>query len=436
MQAGDDSWQGNLVHWKTAALTSSDQGTKDGSQLSDLLLEFPLAAKEASLDFDVLREALFTIERKKLRVDDPSQLMPLEDQQWAITLSVAQSLRFANKLADAEKSVAALEELAPRTLEPAQRVFLTKIERAALFMCQGQYNKAAATYRNIQSLARSLGTYYLGIALLGVAQAAMMLGDYSAAELNLNRAEPLIGEDPNHTPALQLTRAHLSLLSTHPEWVNNVSLATAQVGTTAVTAEPQVSKQTMFIQAHRLHLEGHHDEALHAFEVCAALAYDQQDVSFLSDVLLQQAFVHEHLALATSDVDRAAQHHRIAMQKLSQARVIRQEHGHKLSTASIDVTAAEYIVQWHDRYHGVSHKELREALKRIIAAMRTIYSVSQSIAENRTRYRFVRSRLRHAFEAACSLALFLGDTPTLSALIVEATAQYDWRVVHNADTGS
>ena len=152
MQAGDDSWQGNLVHWKTAALTSSDQGTKDGSQLSDLLLEFPLAAKEASLDFDVLREALFTIERKKLRVDDPSQLMPLEDQQWAITLSVAQSLRFANKLADAEKSVAALEELAPRTLEPAQRVFLTKIERAALFMCQGQYNKAAATYRNIQSL--------------------------------------------------------------------------------------------------------------------------------------------------------------------------------------------------------------------------------------------------------------------------------------------
>ncbi len=436
MRAGDDSWRETPAHWNSTKLTNSEQCSNGVSELSDLLLEFPQVTREANLalSIDVLHGALSTIERKKLKVDDPSQLMRLEDQQWAITFSVAQSLRFANKLEEAEKRVAALEELAPRTLEPVQRTFLTKIERAALFMCQGQHNQAAIAYRNIQALARSLGTSYLGIVLLGVAQTEMMLGDYAAAELNLNRAEPLIGEDPNHAPTLQLTRAYLRLLSAHPEWVSSVSLAIAQIGTTIVTVEPQVSKQIMLIQAHRLHLEGRHDEALHTLEECAALAYDQHDVCFFSDVLQQQAFVHQRLAHATSDVDEAAQHHRIAMRKLSQARAIRQEHGHKLSTASIDVTAAEYIVQWHDRYHGASHNELREAFQRIIAAMRTIYSVSQSIAESRTRYRFVRSRLRHAFEAACSLALFLGDTPALSALIVEATAQYDWSVVHKADT--
>ena len=110
MRAGDDSWRETPVHWNSTKLTNSEQCSKGVSELSNLLLEFPQVTREANLalSIDVLHGALSTIERKKLRVDDPSQLMRLEDQQWVITFSVAQSLRFANKLEEAEKRVAAL----------------------------------------------------------------------------------------------------------------------------------------------------------------------------------------------------------------------------------------------------------------------------------------------------------------------------------------
>ncbi len=434
LRSGDISWRDELSTWHAQARENTDPFSRDDSLLRLALLESALADLDGRGQdcLDSLKRALDLIAQQKSRVQDADQLHRLHDQEWTLRLNFTQALRSLGRYDDAQAQVNLLEELAPDTLNPAHRTLATKLEFAALSMSREHYYQAAETYRSLQPLCRSSAPEFLGVVLLGTAQADMMLGDFAAAELNLNRAEPLLGADPTHIASLQHARAYLSLFASDPLDTPMRSFLSGEISSEAVAIDPRLAKQAALMQGHHQHVEGRVEDALHAFESLESLAFEHNGLPFLADVLQRSACVHQDLALTIADVNEASAHHRTALRKLTQARAIRLSGGHELSTASIDVTSADFLVQWHELHRAVTTEELNQALKSIILAVRTLFRASESIQETRTRHEFVRMRLQHAYEVACTLAFLLGNTRILSALIIESSARYDWRATQTA----
>lgn len=119
--------------------------------------------------------------------------------------------------------------------------------------------------------------------------------------------------------------------------------------------------------------------------------------------------------------------HHAALAQLAEARDLIEGDGQPLRLASFDVTLSDFVAQWHLQVDGTNVQLLRSALQRVEAAAAVLRSASLTVTSAPARRDFAALHAAHGFEVACELAFRLGDKQTLSRLISDRAAGYDWR---------
>lgn len=163
------------------------------------------------------------------------------------------------------------------------------------------------------------------------------------------------------------------------------------------------------------------------FDRVVARARTENDPTALADALIRSSAATQDLALVTTDPTTATGLHRAALSLATEARDIVAGQDRPMKLASIEVTLADYVSQWHQTVDGISLPLLRAALSRVDVAAAELRAVALRAETAAARRDFAALHAAHGFDVACELAFRLGDKETLSRLINDRAAGYDWR---------
>ncbi|NLT29203.1 MAG: hypothetical protein GXX86_01920 [Propionibacterium sp.] len=422
---GDSRWRDLLAEAQRIASGITDPWSADDAttRLAVLSHHERLLAGDAPGARGFLHAALAAIGRQRGRSSNRERL---DDHEWSVWANLCQVEQFAGDAEAAAEAAGRAVELAPRTIDPARAHRHSLIMLAALDLARSRYSEAIAGYQQAADLCRAEDPGELGVVLLGLAQAQMQAGSLEAATVNLDRAEPLLAGNAEGLAGLQQARAFIAMVSRTPGAADEMRAYAARVGVGS-ELNPLHRGQARQAYAHAEHIDGDPAEAKRHFDRVVARARTENDPTALADALIRSSAATQDLALVTTDPTTATGLHRAALSLATEARDIVAGQDRPMKLASIEVTLADYVSQWHQTVDGISLPLLRAALSRVDVAAAELRAVALRAETAAARRDFAGLHAAHGFDVACELAFRLGDKETLSRLINDRAAGYDWR---------
>lgn len=427
LATGDSRWRRVFTEAQRHAADNPEPFSMDDSitRLALLSSHACLVAGDGAGALDELDTALAAIARQRSRVTDEQALARLADHEWVSQLNRSQMAMAFDNWEVVDDALARCEELSSSTLDPAGRRRQLMVSVAAADLARNRITKAREGYQRAVAVFRKEDPASMGIVLMGLAQAEMLSGSFDEAERNIDRAEPLLGNDADALANVRQARAFIAAQRGEVEAAAERKREYARAASGEL--HPTHQRNADMAAAHADHLDGALAEAKRGFDDAVAKARATGHPPTISAALARASMATQDLALATEDREVAEGLHHAALAQLTEARDLLDEEEEPLRIAGIDVAMSDIVAQWHQDVDGLNVGLLGSALQRVDEAVRVLRAASLAADSAPARRDFAKLHAAHGFEVACTLAFRLGDKETLSRLITDRAAGYDWR---------